>query len=122
MDKADKSKRYIFKREDFACPCCGLNLVVSELPPVLDDLWENSGPFVISSGTRCKKHNASLKPKPGGKRSRHLTGEGADLVFARYSDSREALAYLYGKYPDTYGIGSYSWGLHIDVRSKKARW
>ena len=67
-----------FNAYEFNCPCCGLN----NMKPVF--LWqlqqcrtEAQTPFVITSGTRCKKHNEVV----GGKlNSEHLTGEAADIL------------------------------------------
>jgi len=67
-----------FKRSEFACPCCGWDIVnpylVHRLQVVRDIL---GAPITITSGCRCYKHNATKEVggKPG---SLHLRGEAAD--------------------------------------------
>jgi len=68
-----------FDASEFDCKCgCGLN----NMKPMF--LWmlqqartEARVPFIITSGSRCKKHNEAV----GGKdHSEHLTGEAADVL------------------------------------------
>lgn len=67
-----------FKEKNFACRCgCGLNNMKDMF------LWklqmartEARVPFVITSGSRCAKHN---KDVGGTEESDHLTGEAVDI-------------------------------------------
>lgn len=73
--------RYV-PRKEWACPCtrCGGFPAEPEesLVRILDELREHFGkPVIISSGVRCKAHNAEL---PGSVyNSRHLSGKAADF-------------------------------------------
>lgn len=61
-----------FKKEEFACPCCGLNKMDEDMIDILDKARDKVGfPMVITSGTRCAKHN---KEKGGAPNSAHLPG------------------------------------------------
>jgi len=60
------------------CNCgCGLRNTTPRHKSMLYTARENAGiPFVITSGSRCEKHNKEV----GGKtESDHLTGEGTDI-------------------------------------------
>jgi len=109
-----------FKRSEFACRCgCGFDTVDYELAEILDDLREHFGqPVIVTSGCRCTKHNKNVG---GAKNSKHLTGRGADI---KVSGIKPLYVYNYldNKYKDKYGIGLYKSWIHIDSRSKKARW
>jgi len=119
-----------FKRSEFACKCkCGYNTVDAELITVLEDLRQfcEHTPLIINSGCRCVEHNEKVQKDnnpdyiPYSSRSKHMLGIAADVV-SRYKTPQEMYDYLVKKYPLCYGISAYSWGVHIDVRSKKSRW
>jgi uncharacterized protein YcbK (DUF882 family) len=108
-----------FFREEFTCPCgCGQDTVDAELIWVLDALRIRMGRTTVTSGIRCKNHNASIG---GASNSQHLYGKAADIkVMGRSVD--EVATYLEEMYPNKYGIGRYDSWVHIDVRPKRARW
>ena len=66
-----------FKKEEFACPCCGENKISINLVKKLDKARDIAGiPLVINSGYRCKKHN---KKVGGTITSSHLKGLAVDI-------------------------------------------
>ena len=113
-----------FKRWEFKCKCddpeCDSDTVDYELLDVLIKAREKFGPIQIKSGHRCVKHNAT-KEVGGAPDSMHLEGKAGDVKARNYSP-KEVFNYFDSLYPDKYGLGSYVWGTHIDVRPIKARW
>lgn len=108
-----------FFRYEFACKCgCGKDTVDAELIRVLEALRELYGPITITSGVRCKAHNAEVGGSP---KSKHLEGKAADFKVAGLHPD-EVSHVLEVKYFDKYGIGRYNGRTHVDVRSAKARW
>lgn len=111
-----------FSRSEFACKCgCGSRLVWLELLQALEKIREWAGaPVSIVSGVRCKKHNAAVN---GAIRSRHLTGEAADIRVAGKTPE-EVVEFCIKNWPDKYGVGYYpvSGFVHIDIRTSRARW
>lgn len=103
-----------FDSDEFACRHCGRSEVTDELVMRLERLRAIVGrPLVVVSGFRCPQHNRAVG---GAKRSRHLSGEAADLEvgYARVSEAAHA-GFL--------GIGAKrGWATHVDVRKEPARW
>jgi uncharacterized protein YcbK (DUF882 family) len=79
-------------------------------------------PIVIVSGYRSPTHNAKVK---GAKSSRHLTAEAADIRVAGMTPIavRSAVESMI-QHGDLKigGVGLYSTWLHVDTRTKTARW
>lgn len=75
-----------FERWELECKCgCGLYNIDPELEELLDQVRELAGvPLIVSSGSRCPKHN---KAENGSPRSSHLIGLAVD-VQVRDSRSR----------------------------------
>ena len=109
-----------FKPAEFACKCgCGEAEVAEKLLRELDKIREHFGvPVSITSGRRCKKHNAKVG---GATNSQHVLGTAADIVVKGVSPDK-VYKYLSTTYPDRYGIGLYKSFTHFDVRPQKARW
>lgn len=109
-----------FTRQEFKCKCgCGFDAVDKELLDVLTDVRKHfRKPVNINCACRCSEHNAEVGGKP---KSQHLFGKAADIV-VKNTDPHKVYSYLYDKYPNKYGIGSYNTFTHIDVRKQKARW
>ena len=107
-----------FQRKEFACKCgCGFDTVDIELLPLCEEVREFEGDVVIvSSGCRCVSHNAASGGEHG---SYHVLAKAADLLV---SDPLKTFKYLCSKYPDKYGFGLYTWGVHVDSRANPARW
>lgn len=84
-----------FSRSEFECKCgCGFfkenPLLIATLQKIRDyanrkSLNETDIPMFVNSGCRCAKHNASVG---GVKRSRHLTGEAADVRIPGWESER----------------------------------
>ena len=109
-----------FSRAEFACRCgCGFDVVDAGLLAVLDRVREHFGvPVTINSAARCGDHNLRVG---GGSRSQHLLGKAADIVVHGYGPG-DVVDILYTLYPDRLGIGRYDSFVHVDSRSKPARW
>lgn len=67
-----------FLLDEFACGCgCGLVTMSKTFLDQLDMARDLAGvPFCITSGVRCAEHNAKVG---GVSKSRHLSGEAADI-------------------------------------------
>lgn len=73
-----------FKKSEFTCKCgCGLNNIQLEVVKIADEVREHFGnPAIVTSGTRCKKHNAEVG---GVAHSRHLQGKAIDMYVQNVS-------------------------------------
>lgn len=80
-----------FKDSEFTCECgCGLNLEKDGIKRIADEIREHFGkPAIITSGTRCVKHNKDVGGIAG---SYHTTGNAIDIVVQGVS-ANEVLAY-----------------------------
>ena len=80
-----------FKDSEFTCKCgCGTNLQKNGIKKIADEIREHFGkPAIITSGTRCAKHNKEVGGVAG---SYHTTGNAIDIVVNGVSGS-EVLAY-----------------------------
>lgn len=86
----EKYKCKHFKDSEFNCPCCGLNLEKNGIKRIADEIREHFGkPAIITSGTRCVKHNKEVGGVAG---SYHTTGNAIDIVVQGVS-ANEVLAY-----------------------------
>lgn len=126
-----------FSRKEFECHCgnCGFDTVDSSLLETLQTLhdcfknvFDTNIQIIINSGSRCHYHNRNV----GGKlNSQHLIGKAADIVCSfkskiekKWIPIKTEMVYdlLDKLYPNSHGIGKYQKFIHVDVRSKKARW
>jgi len=108
-----------FKRAEFACKCgCGLDVVDVELLELCEFVRALNGnlPLTVLSGCRCHEHNAEIGGTP---HSQHLIGKAADLLV---ENPEEVYEKLLKTFPTKYGFGLYEAFVHVDVRSKMARW
>ena len=114
-----------FKKQEFACKCgkyCNgypvdidMNMV-----KIADEIRSRIGkPIHINSGLRCKIHNANVG---GVSNSQHLYGNAADLGCPAGCTPTQMASIAEEIMGNTGGIGTYSWGIHIDTRSTKSRW
>jgi zinc D-Ala-D-Ala carboxypeptidase len=101
-----------FSLSEFRCPCgCNQVVVHPALIETLEDIREFAGiPIQITSGYRCRAHNAAVGGKPN---SAHLLGEAADFWVSGDKDRFKLLeaAFVYG--PMRIGIGKEF--IHVDV-------
>lgn len=112
-----------FTRQEFACNganCCNHSSPINpRLVCALQVLRDCAGvPLHITSGFRCNKHN---KVVGGANNSQHVYGIAADIRTPKGFAPRTlfVLAETTGLFD---GIGVYDWGIHVDLRSIKARW
>lgn len=114
-----------FKKSEFACKCgkyCdGYPAEIDmDMVKVADQIRDKIGkPITINSGLRCKTHNANVG---GVSNSQHLLGKAADLGCPSGCTPAQMASIADEIMGDTGGIGTYSWGIHIDTRSTKSRW
>jgi zinc D-Ala-D-Ala carboxypeptidase len=71
-----------FSAGEFACRCCGVNLIDHQFVTELDDLRHALGfALPISSGYRCPRHNAKVSST--GLNGPHTSGRAADIAVSR---------------------------------------
>lgn len=100
-----------FKKSEFACPCCGENLISDTLISVLNQARANAGvPFVINSGYRCKVHNAQVGGEPN---SAHTRGLAADIRVD--SDAHRFAIFSALQKVGFKRIGIYKTWIHCDI-------
>lgn len=128
-------------RSEWACKCgCGLDNIDLRLMVIFELIrhFEGDKPMSPSSACRCISHNERVQMDdnehyvPFSSRSRHLpfTNEGTindktGLCTAGDFKSRapkKLFDFLDKLFPNMYGIGVYSWGIHIDTDMNKRRW
>ena len=109
-----------FKKSEMNCPCCGMNNTDLNLMLILEKIREHFGnkPIIITSGCRCKKHNASLTGSASN--SKHLYGKAVDFYIKGVSTSdtlnyckslvnNSTLRYTYTNNTNMSGV------VHIDI-------
>lgn len=113
-------------RYEFACKCgCGFDTVDAQLLSVSEAIREFIGPYSPSSACRCVSHNEKVQKEANknyvsfSSKSKHLIGRAIDVNF---SEPYKLYQFLDNLYPNTFGLGVYSWGIHIDTREEKRRW
>lgn len=130
-------------RHEIACECgCGYDTIdftvvnlVQKYADYLLARYRSKVVVDIGRGTSCVEHNETvqLKANPNYKpytsKSTHLIAKAMDVkfyVFIRNKKTqippREVNEYFDKKYPNSLGLGVYTWGNHIDSRDLKARW
>lgn len=119
-----------FRRAEFRCQCGGKYCngfpaePVEETVRLADEIRRRAGvPLKVSSGVRCKQHNADVG---GVSNSLHLTGQAIDLApiggnisVARLQEIAKQVQAE--KMPGRGGLGRYEWGVHVD-NGKYSRW
>lgn len=115
-----------FTREEFRCKCDGKYCngypvdIDMNMVKIADQIRSRIGkPITVNSGLRCKTHNANVG---GVSNSQHLFGNAADLGCPSGFTPTQMASIAEEIMGDTGGIGTYSWGIHIDTRSTKSRW
>jgi uncharacterized protein YcbK (DUF882 family) len=117
-----KIKEY-FKDHELECSCgCGLmpNYEAVEMLYILRMLWNRK--LKINSAARCWNNHVRIYKElgsPVAKRSKHLDGIAFDVAMPKANQAGfKKLAQEVG----FNGIGTYSWGVHIDLRDSKKMW
>lgn len=113
-----------FRHHEFACSCCGVNAVHMRLIDGLERLRSKCGnaPITVTSGFRCWEWNKTVG---GVDKSRHCTGEAADIVVAGLHPLEVAERAGQIEVFSHGGIGTYPdrGFVHLDVRhGGPARW
>ena len=109
-----------FTEAELACHHCGRNECTKALLDALEQFRAAAGkPVHINDAYRCPEHNAKVG---GAKNSQHLLGMAADIRVDGMTGRQ--LYEVAVRCPLIHGIGrsDYSNYLHIDVRSKPAKW
>jgi len=96
-------------REDFACPCCGENEIRQEIVDLVETLESHIVDLTITSGYRCKKHNAEVGGSPT---SSHLKGLAVDLAAPNSRTRYSILEWCFELCLGRIGIGKTF--IHID--------
>lgn len=112
-----------FSRAEFACRCCGLDVVHPDLVASLETLRLNlrERPITVLSGYRCAEHNRAV----GGKAdSQHVLGRAADIRVEGVSLRDLWYAAVAVPLFNAGGVGLYVGGefVHVDVRLGRSRW
>lgn len=127
--KQNKSKHFNHKSDPMmACPCCEKGTLSVSILMVVEDVRQHFGkPVVITSGSRCRKHQMDINPDAP--RSRHIVDKEnnweSDAVDFRVIGvhERKVVAYLKKRpYAHLMGIGVYKGRTHADARGSAARW
>jgi len=106
-----------FKMEEFACPCCGENLISPALVQKLNYAREVAEvPFVINSGYRCEKHNKEVGGSPT---SSHLKGLAVDIRTKGSRDRFDILSSLLTEGFKRLGVGQDF--IHADIDNSKTQ-
>jgi zinc D-Ala-D-Ala carboxypeptidase len=104
-----------FSRREFRCPDCGYDAINTSLVQRLEQARQLFGkPMVVTSGARCKKHNAAVGGLPD---SAHLKGLAADIL-CRSSETRYQLlmAFLTVAFPRLEIAPEH---IHVDIDQSK---
>lgn len=106
-----------FKPSEFACHCCGKGTVHSKVHKALNKARAIAGiPFIITSGYRCKKHNADVG---GSLTSSHMKRYAVDISA---KDSQARFRILLGLiHADFNRIGIGKDFIHADMDPNKAQ-
>lgn len=123
-DAAAEGERNItehFKVREFQCSDSSRPVFISQtLADLLEAIRQRIGrPLRISSGYRTVSYNATVKGSS--KTSKHCMGLAADIK-ADGIEPQQLYNIACELLGDHGGVGLYSWGVHVDVRSEKTRW
>ena len=123
-DAAAEGERNItehFKVREFQCSDSSRPVFISQtLADLLEAIRQRIGrPLRISSGYRTVSYNATVKGSS--KTSKHCMGLAADIK-ADGIEPQQLYNIACELLGDHGGVGLYSWGVHVDVRSEKSRW
>ena len=116
-------KSNYFTDDEFKCSCCGLSNMSSEFIEKLDIARAYSQtPYVITSGSRCRKHNIKIGGHP---ESLHIAtikhqSEACDISA---DTDRKRYSILFGLIKANFcHIGIAKDFIHVDLSNKKGYW
>ena len=117
---ANKQLTVNFKVKEFACKDgSDVVLVSPKLLTILQTVRIHFGkPVIINSGYRTPSYNKKIG---GANYSQHMYGTACDIRINGVSP-KDLASYIETLLVNTGGIGIYSTFVHVDVRTKKARW
>ena len=117
---ANKQLTVNFKVKEFACKDgSDVVLVSPKLLTILQTVRNHFGkPVIINSGYRTPSYNKKIG---GANYSQHMYGTACDIRINGVSP-KDLASYIETLLVNTGGIGIYSTFVHVDVRTKKARW
>ena len=110
-----------FRLSEFACKCgCGADHIDLRLVAMVQTIRTLFGkPIHITSGVRCKEHNAS--PAVGGlEDSAHLKGKAVDISCTNSTNRHRLIQILMYGSEDINRIGIADSFLHIDIDDTKS--
>ena len=119
--KVNWDKVKYFKKSEFKCQCGGkyCNGYPAEINPKLIDILEKlrayfGKPITITSGLRCKKHNAEVSGSSS--TSKHMEGKAADIYISGVDKAKiKSKAYSLGAAYSYYGTANMGNAVHINV-------
>lgn len=122
-----------FTAAEFACPDCGAYKIAVKLLDGIEQIREKLGaPMRVvnpkspgGQGYRCKRYALALAARnsQASPKTKHNDGTAADLnaAFSKTTPAKlKQLAEDVPQFKDG-GIGTYSWGIHVDLGPKR-RW
>lgn len=122
-----------FTAAEFACPDCGMYKIAVKLLEGVERIREKLGvPVRVvnpaapgGQGYRCKRYALALAARnsQASSKTKHNDGTAADInaAFSRTTPSKlKQIAESIPQFRDG-GIGTYSWGIHVDLGPKR-RW
>ena len=102
-----------FKASEFACPCCGKNLMSQQFVDLLQTIRDKLNlPMKINSGFRCEKQN---KKDGGAVNSAHLKGLAADIDCKKTNSGYRFLLVSLAMQAGIKRIGIKSGCVHLDI-------
>lgn len=114
-------------RKEVACKCgCGFQTADYGTVLMFEEARRFVGhPVTPNSWCRCLNYNERVQMdynenyEPFTSTSKHMEGIACDFPA---ENPKELYDHMDRLYPNSCGIGLYSWGIHFDSRPVKARW
>lgn len=111
-----------FRVKEFACHDGSDPIFIhTQLPVALQKVrdWAEAPVYIEQhSAYRTPEHNEAVGGSEG---SYHMYGMAVDF-HVKGKTPKQVAAFLNKLYPNSCGIGIYSWGVHFDFRKTKSRW
>lgn len=106
-----------FKQSEFYCPCCRMQQMDFSFIAKIDKARKYAGvPFIITSGWRCARKNASL---PGASpTSKHMYGKACDILVKDNYHRRKILKALLDVPQLTVGVYANKPHMHVQLMSE----